>query len=327
MKIRLWLAVWVVVVLAIGGAVAQSPNRIVVPFSDPSRPGTVRIHLLSGSIRVTGYAGKEVVVEPSARDEEGDEDEDAKAPRAPRARRAPSIPTPPTPPVPPTPPPSPAPRAPRALEERDRDEDSDSRARGLRRIPNTAAGLSVGEEDNVVEISAQSFNRTVDLDVHVPNGSTLELATVNDGEVTVRSFEGELGIDNTNGDVRLENVGGSIVVHALNGEVEARLVRLDPKRASSFSSLNGNLDVTLPADTRADVWLKSDNGEIYTDFDLQVGARAEPRDEERGKPSKIKPGKHRDYGVDSAMYGTLNGGGPALRFETFNGNIYIRKAK
>jgi hypothetical protein len=38
---------------------------------------------------------------------------------------------------------------------------------------------------------------------------------------------------------------------------------------------------------------------------------------------------HGKYRVqfDRATYGLINGGGPELQLTTFNGNIYIRKAK
>jgi len=89
------------------------------------------------------------------------------------------------------------------------------------------------------------------------------------------------------------------------------------------------VDVTLPADVRAAVRVKSDNGEVYTDFDVKLEARAEMRNQETGskdeRPSRHDRGHH--YGYENVMIGTLNGGGPTLRFQTFNGNIYIRKAK
>ena len=37
-------------------------------------------------------------------------------------------------------------------------------------------------------------------------------------------------------------------------------------------------------------------------------------------------GKYR-VRIDKTMYGLINGGGPEILFQTFNGNIYIRKAK
>src|SRR5258708_19904254 len=49
----------------------DSANRVTVPLSDPSRPATVRAHLLTGSITVKAYDGKEVIVEANASDGDG----------------------------------------------------------------------------------------------------------------------------------------------------------------------------------------------------------------------------------------------------------------
>ena len=47
---------------------AQQGSRFSVPFSDPSRPGTVRVNLLHSGITVKSTAGKEVVVLSRGRD-------------------------------------------------------------------------------------------------------------------------------------------------------------------------------------------------------------------------------------------------------------------
>jgi len=50
---------------------AQAPdNRITVPLSDPTRPASVRAHLLNGSITVKGADVKEILVEARARHED-----------------------------------------------------------------------------------------------------------------------------------------------------------------------------------------------------------------------------------------------------------------
>jgi len=47
-------------VLAGGLAFAQDPGeRITVPFSDPSRAHTLKVHLINGGITVKGYDGKD----------------------------------------------------------------------------------------------------------------------------------------------------------------------------------------------------------------------------------------------------------------------------
>ena len=283
------LGIWILVVAA-AAAAQPNPNRSVVPFSDPSKPGTVRVSLLNGGIAVTGYPGKEVLVQSVARD--GDEESDPESSDA-------------------------------------RDEGQDERARGLRRVANMSAGIAIEEANNVVEIASRSYTHGFDLDIQVPVGTSLELETVNDGDVVVRNVDGEINVENVNGEVTLRDVSGSVVAHALNGDVTVILQRVDPKKEMSFTSMNGNVDVTLPAAVRAAVRVKSDNGEVYTDFDIKLEARAEMRNQETGskdeRPSRGSRGHQ--YGYENVMIGTLNGGGPTLRFQTFNGNIYIRKAK
>src|ERR1041384_8329504 len=46
---------------------AQNDNKVTVPLTDPSRPVTLRAHLVSGSITVKGADVKEVIVEARAR--------------------------------------------------------------------------------------------------------------------------------------------------------------------------------------------------------------------------------------------------------------------
>src|SRR5256885_867898 len=49
---------------------AQPDNKVTVPLSDPTRPVSLRAHLVSGSITVKGADVKEVVVEAKARGNE-----------------------------------------------------------------------------------------------------------------------------------------------------------------------------------------------------------------------------------------------------------------
>src|ERR1041384_8854479 len=46
---------------------AQNDNKVTVPLTDPSRPVTLRAHLVSGSITVQGADVTELIVEARAR--------------------------------------------------------------------------------------------------------------------------------------------------------------------------------------------------------------------------------------------------------------------
>jgi len=125
-----------------------------------------------------------------------------------------------------------------------------------------------------------------------------------------------------NGSVTLNNVSGSAVAHALNGRLSATFTRVNPQKPMAFSSLNGDIDVTFPADLKANLSLKSERGEIFTDFDVQMLAAPVQQAVEDGRSHG---GKYRVQ-IDKTVHGTINGGGPEFQFTNFNGGIYIRKA-
>ena len=206
----------------------------------------------------------------------------------------------------------------------DDDDDHDShggegRRGGMRRLPNRSLGLVIEEEDNRVKVvTSGSPDRGTALRITVPRQTSLKLATVNDGDITVQGVEGELEVRNTNGSVVLRDVGGAVVAHTVNGEVKVTLTRLDPKASLSFTTLNGNVDVTLPPETRGALRLRSDNGEIFTDFDVDISASPARVEEKRSG------GRYR-LEVEQEVRGTINGGGAEIQMRTFNGNIYLRK--
>jgi DUF4097 and DUF4098 domain-containing protein YvlB len=195
-------------------------------------------------------------------------------------------------------------------------------AEGMKRIGSTSMGLTATEEDNVLTVSAWP-GREADLTIQVPVNTSLKLSCINGGDIVVEGVSGEIEVNNTNGGVKLTNVSGSVIAHALNKSVIVKLNKITPDKSMSFSSLNGDVDVTLPADAKARIKLKTDNGEIYSDFDVKLDASGRQPVVEDGRPNR---GKYR-VRMDHAMYGTINGGGPEFQFQTFNGNVFIRKAK
>lgn len=198
------------------------------------------------------------------------------------------------------------------------------RTDGMRRLEVSGTGLQVEESDNVITVGLgwRSINSDTDLVIQVPYNTSVKLNTTNGGDLVVDHVTGDVEINNTNGNATATHISGSAIVHALNGKVVASLDKVTPDKPMSFSSLNGDIDVTLPADVKARIKLKSDNGEIYSDFDVKLDSSArQPVVED----SRSDRGRHR-IRFDRATYGTINGGGPEMQLTTFNGNIYIRKA-
>jgi len=204
---------------------------------------------------------------------------------------------------------------------RERERGDNDGNKGMHRLLISSSGLTVEEENNEVRINADSIGHPIDLSISVPVHTSLKLSTVNSGDIVVTGVDGELDINDVNGSVTLSNVSGSAIAHALNGRVLVTFARVNQK-PMAFSSLNGDIDVTFPADLKADLSLKSDRGEVFSDFDVQIQPSAPKQTVEDGRSHG---GKYRVQ-IDKTVHVKINGGGPELQFTNFNGSIYIRKA-
>jgi len=253
----------------------KSVDRLVVPFSNPDKPGFIEASLINGGITVTGYNGKEVILEASTRTQKISE------------------------------------------------KNTDTKKEGMIRINVTTTGLSVEEADNLMEISVDSWRRTIDLNVRVPQKTSLKLYCINAGDILVENVEGEIEVNNTNGRVTLSNISGTVIAHALNKFLKVTMKKVDPNKNMSFSTLNGDIDVTFPSNLKATVKLKADNGEIFSDYKIQIDNSPRKVVEENHHQGS---GKYR-VKIDPMIHGTINGGGPEILFTSFNGDIFIRKAE
>lgn len=261
------------VLLIMGSSLAQEQSdRIAVAFSDPSRPGLLQVNLINGSITVTGYDGKEVIVEARARTKK-------------YARE-------------------------------------NSGENEMKRLTITSTGLTVEEKDNEMSVEAASHNRTIDLTIQVPRKTALELSTINSGSIKVEKVEGEIELNNVNGSIEAQQISGSVVANTTNGRVLVTFDKVAADKPMSFVSFNGDVNVTFPANIKANVKMKSEQGEIFSDFDINLQEKSNLI-----KEDTRKQGGRFKVSVESALYGAINGGGPLYHFSTYNGKIYIRKSQ
>jgi hypothetical protein len=276
---------------------AEEGDRLTAKFSDPKKPGTIEVSLLNGGISVEGYNGQEVIVDAIPRLKNINEDllwnnfpfngEDY----------------------------------PDLL--RNNKNKPKKNTEGMKKLTFQSTGLSLEEEDNIMEISVDSWKLTVDLKIKVPMNTSIHLNCVNAGNIEVKNVSGEIDVDNKNGSVTLTDVSGSVVAHSLNKDLLVTFDKVSPEKAMSFSTLNGDIDVTFPSNIKANVEMKSNNGEIFTDFDIKLQENPRKVVEE----NKDKRGGKYHVRIEKTLYGTINGGGPEIQFTSFNGDILIRKAK
>ena len=196
----------------------------------------------------------------------------------------------------------------------------DPDATGMRRIPQSA-GFRITEDANRIKVSSDSHNRPITFEIEAPARTNLKLSTVNGGEILVENIEGELTVNNTNGGITLNNVAGTVKAGTTNGDVRASLTRVTGAKEMAFRSHNGTVDVTLPPTTKANLRMRSDNGDVYSDFDVQLAPSAPVVQESGSSNGRYRISRNR------SIVGAINGGGPEFDLRTFNSNVYVRRGR
>ncbi len=208
------------------------------------------------------------------------------------------------------------------------DKERDALAAGLRKISatglkdNTGHGLSITESDGRLLVQQVGGEGNA-ITVRVPNSATVkvEQSTYRGDDLTVKDFTGELDVSMMYNAVNLENVTGPAAVNAVYGDVTARWSTA-PTQDVRLHSTYSNVDVSLPATTKANLRLSTGYGSMFTDFDIQlkantVAAAASRREE----PDFDRP----DQAPNDLLSGTINGGGPLLSLTATYSNLYLRK--
>ncbi|KAJ1442307.1 hypothetical protein B484DRAFT_426868 [Ochromonadaceae sp. CCMP2298] len=144
----------------------------------------------------------------------------------------------------------------------------------------------------------------------------LKVSTVH-GKIDVKGVNGQMEVSTVHGPLTFTDISGSIVCNTVHGDVTANFKKVSANEPMSFVTLHGNVDVTFPSNVKATTKMKSDRGEIFTDFDMAV---------ENSKPET----KSADKGgykvsINAWVYGEINGGGPEYTMKNMHGDIIIRK--
>ncbi|MGA0559517.1 DUF4097 family beta strand repeat-containing protein [Larkinella sp. VNQ87] len=172
--------------------------------------------------------------------------------------------------------------------------------------------------DNGTNYRRIDYKYELDFTVKVPYSMNLHVSTVNGGDVNVKDVTGSLSAHNVNGAVTLTNIKGATDARTINGNVEANYLSSPPEQ-SKYYTLNGDIKISYPANLSADLTFKTFQGEFYTDFPNAeiLPVNVVKTQEKKGDGTVYKLNK------DTSI--RIGNGGKTLRFETFNGSVYIKK--
>ena len=133
-------------------------------------------------------------------------------------------------------------------------------------------------------------------------------------DLKVIGFSQELEVKTLNAGIELTEVTGPLTIHTINGNIKTDFKSLNQESPTSLTSINGDIDITVPSSTNADLKLGTMHGEIYTDCDIEFEKK-----DDKSESGWVMIGGH------SNTDGKLNGGGVELTLNTINGSIYLRK--
>lgn len=162
------------------------------------------------------------------------------------------------------------------------------------------------------------YHYNLEYTIKVPYSMDLRVSTVNNGNVSVEDVAGLLNVSNVNGAIKLANAKGAANVKTINGNVDANYLAVPPGE-SEFKTLNGNITISYPESLSADCQFKSFNGEFYTDFPDTSTLPVKLVKNQETSQNKTT------YKVNAKTAIRIGKGGKVFKFETFNGNIYLKK--
>lgn len=200
-------------------------------------------------------------------------------------------------------------------EHKDKGEESKN---GLKRISGGTMDLDASENSNVVKVGSDSWSNKMNLFIEVPSGIDVKVKAYNDGDILITDIQGEVEITNYNGEITANNISGSAVASTYNGNIKITFDKLTEGTPMSYSTYNGDIDLTFPSTFKGSLKMKTERGEIFTGFDVNLVKTGPVQKKE------TKSGTYR-VTIDDWVKGDVNGGGPEFTMKNYNGDILIRK--
>lgn len=183
------------------------------------------------------------------------------------------------------------------------------------------SGTKKGRDRDQVEIEDKSGANSVDIGVRYPKHCNCEASvrfevqvprSINydehfgsvSGDVRVSGLTGRLHASAVSGDVHIKDVSGSVSASSVSGDVNVEIARLEGAEDMKFSTVSGDVSLSMPSSLDADVDMSSFSGSIRTDFPVEVRAQR--------------------FGSRNWARGKLGEGSRRLRISTVSGDVSLR---
>ncbi len=186
------------------------------------------------------------------------------------------------------------------------------KSKGLKAInntgdDNTTFGVEVKKEGNQLIVKGLRERREANLVIYLPKTMDMLVESLANNEIYIDGFSSEIEAINYQGATILTNITGPIVAENNNGNITVQFYELSQVSPTSIVAENGDIEITMPANTTANITSKTPRGDLFTDFDLVMEKKRVTRPNGR------------------SVKGKLNNGGVEISLQNLKGNIYLRK--
>jgi len=142
----------------------------------------------------------------------------------------------------------------------------------------------------------------VEFTVAVPPGVRVNAQTTN-GSVRVDGVAAPVKASTVNGSIRVATSAGPVTASAVNGSIVARVDSFAAAGPMTLTTVNGSVTAELPPELDATLDMQTVNGRVDADFPVTVTGSVSSR----------------------RLHGTVGSGGRAIKLETVNGRVAVRR--
>jgi DUF4097 and DUF4098 domain-containing protein YvlB len=163
------------------------------------------------------------------------------------------------------------------------------------------SGDSVNIRTHYPEGRTNNNPASVQYTLHVPAGAQLDKISLVNGSLNVSQVLGEVNASLVNGRLTAHDLSGRARFSTVNGSASVEYRTLTNVGEVKISSVNGSINLQLPASPNADISASTVNGSLSSDFPMQVQGKF----------------------MSHRLSGTLGSGGTRIELSNVNGSTHI----
>lgn len=176
---------------------------------------------------------------------------------------------------------------------------------------NTGFNVFVEEKNGTLMVESFQPRTAKDLIIYLPETIKVSVENLLNNDISISDFKNEVEAKTDTGDIRIINVYGPVIVDNSRGDTYIIFKEVNQNSPMSIINSSGDVDITMPSNTKADIEVSVPRGELYTDFTLVIDKTLE-KENIKARPSRYIKSK-------------LNNGGVSISIIASRGNVYLRK--